>query len=163
MAAPLETCLALLEDVTPLRGDCGRLCGAACCRSLEGEETGMLLFPGEAPRYAGRPGWRVIPCAAGELLICPGRCSRDERPLACRLFPVLPVPRGDAVRVRFDLRAAAVCPLTREGLRALDPAFVEAVRACGRVLLGDPELSAALERLLLAQEDLAALRREMGG
>ena len=37
----------ILEEVTPLKADCGRVCGAACCASLEGEETGMLLFPGE--------------------------------------------------------------------------------------------------------------------
>ena len=31
-----------LNHVTPLKRDCGRICGARCCRSCEGEETGML-------------------------------------------------------------------------------------------------------------------------
>ena len=43
----LRTAREKLKDVTPLKRDCGRVCGAACCRSPEGEETGMLLFPGE--------------------------------------------------------------------------------------------------------------------
>lgn len=35
----------LLGDLTPLKTDCGRLCGGAW---LPGDEqTGMLLFPGE--------------------------------------------------------------------------------------------------------------------
>ena len=63
---------AKLNTVTPLKRDCGRICGARCCRSLEGEETGMLLFPGEAETYRGKPGWKVIPATAGELVICPG-------------------------------------------------------------------------------------------
>ena len=48
-----------LKNVTPLKKDCGRVCGARCCRPLEGEETGMLLFPGEAEAYADREGWTV--------------------------------------------------------------------------------------------------------
>ena len=40
-----------LEEVTPLKSDCGRVCGAACCRPVQGEETGMLLFPGEEAFY----------------------------------------------------------------------------------------------------------------
>ena len=45
-----------LKELTPLKADCGRVCGARCCAPLEGEETGMLLFPGEAEAYAGRSG-----------------------------------------------------------------------------------------------------------
>ena len=37
------------DDTTPLYGDCGKLCGKACCESDETDEdeTGMYLFPGE--------------------------------------------------------------------------------------------------------------------
>ncbi len=38
----------LLEEITPLQTDCGLVCGGACCQTHPGEETGMLLFPGEA-------------------------------------------------------------------------------------------------------------------
>ncbi len=49
----LEKAREILAEVTPLKTDCGKVCGARCCRSLEGEETGMLLFPGEEAYYAG--------------------------------------------------------------------------------------------------------------
>ena len=37
----------MLMDVTPLRRDCGGVCGAACCACDEDGQGGMLLFPGE--------------------------------------------------------------------------------------------------------------------
>ena len=43
----------LLEEITPLQTDCGLVCGGACCQTHPGEETGMLLFPGEAEMYRG--------------------------------------------------------------------------------------------------------------
>ena len=118
-----------LKSVTPLKRDCGRVCGAACCRSPENEETGMLLFPGEEEAYRGKEGWTIRETAMGPMAVCPGHCDRDERPLACRLFPLLPVIREDGeVRAVTDLRARTVCPLARQGRSALDPAFTEAVR-----------------------------------
>ena len=47
---PWREARALLENLTPLRTDCGKVCGSACCKSLDAEETGMLLFPGEEDR-----------------------------------------------------------------------------------------------------------------
>ena len=49
-----------LNSVTPLKRDCGRVCGSRCCDSLEGEETGMLLFPGEDTLYRGREEWKIL-------------------------------------------------------------------------------------------------------
>ena len=150
----------LLAELTPLKTDCGKICGARCCRSLEGEETGMLLFPGEEAEYRGKPGWKLLETAAGTLAVCPGACGRDERPLACRLFPLLPVIRGDGVKAAVDQRAKTVCPLTRYGLRGMDPAFTEAVREAGRILAEDPEQKEFLETLTLEHDELRALRRE---
>lgn len=153
----------MLETVTPLKTDCGRVCGARCCRSLEGEETGMLLFPGEEACYAGKPGWKLRKTPSGTLLVCPGDCARDERPLACRIFPLLPVVREEGVRVALDLRAAAVCPLRRRGLAALDPAFRMAVREAGGALMGEARQAAFLRRLTEEQDELRRLRRQFGG
>ena len=47
----------LLEEITPLQTDCGLVCGGACCQTHPGEETGMLLFPGEAEMYRGEEGY----------------------------------------------------------------------------------------------------------
>lgn len=158
----LIACRALLAQVTPLAEDCGRLCGGACCHSMPGEETGMLLFPGEEEGYRGRPGFTLRPAEAGMLLVCSGNCDRSERPLGCRLFPLLPLLREDGVKVAMDARAATVCPLYRMGRRGLRHEFVEAVRACGQLLAEDPEQRAFLARLTGMHDDLRALRATFG-
>ena len=160
----LRTAREKLKSVTPLKRDCGRVCGAACCRSPEGEETGMLLFPGEKEAYTGKEGWTVRETAMGPMAVCSGHCDRDERPLACRLFPLLPVIREDGeVRAVTDLRAKAVCPLARQGKSALDPAFTEAVREAGSLLAADEEQAAFLKKLTKEQEELKRLRKALGG
>ena len=151
---------ALLDTLTPLRTDCGLTCGGACCRSLEGENTGMLLFPGEEAWYEGRQGYRMAATDHGVLLICSGRCERSDRPLSCRLMPLLPLLRPDGVKVATDLRAKAVCPLARQGKDALDPAFVAAVREVGRILAADDVQRAFLARLTAQQDELKALRNQ---
>ena len=153
----------LLTEKTPLKTDCGRVCGARCCRSLEGEETGMLLFPGEEEAYLGKPGWTVRETAGGLLAVCPGRCERRERPLACRIFPALPVIRDGTVKVAADQRATAVCPLLRQGLKGMDPSFTDAVREAGKMLAADPRQRAFLERMTEEQDELKALRKRLGG
>ena len=160
MNAAVSAAREKLNQATPLKTDCGRVCGARCCRPLEGEETGMLLFPGEAEAYAGKPGWKVRKTAQGDLVICPGICSREERPLSCRLFPLLPVIAEDGgIRVVTDLRAKAVCPLARQGKSAMDPAFIDAVRKAGELLAQSDEQAMFLDLLAEEQEQLKELRK----
>ena len=159
MDAAVSAAREKLNRTTPLKRDCGRICGARCCRSLEGEETGMLLFPGEAEAYAGKAGWEVRKTARGDLLICSGTCDREERPLSCRMFPLLPLI-GDSgeIRVVTDLRARAACPLARQGKTAMDPAFIDAVREAGEILAGSDEQAMFLELLAEEQSELKELR-----
>ena len=164
MDAAVAAAREKLKNITPLKRDCGRVCGAACCRPLEGEETGMLLFPGEEACYAGQPGWALRDTAMGRMAVCSGRCDRAERPLACRMFPLLPVPDRDGkVRALVDLRARAVCPLARQGIEAMDPAFIGAVKEAGECLMADAEQAAFLEALAGEQEELRQLRIRLGG
>lgn len=151
---------ALLENVTPLRTDCGMTCGGACCRSLPGETTGMLLFPGEEQYYAGLSVYTLTPTDHGTLLTCEGRCDRGDRPLSCRLFPLLPLLREDGVKVATDLRARTVCPLARQGKDALQPEFVAAVREVGRLLAEDEAQRDFLQLLTRTQDELKALRKQ---
>lgn len=163
MTGAVEKARKILAAVTPLKRDCGRVCGSRCCRSLEGEETGMLLFPGEEDLYEDLEGWRMVPAGQEMLLICPGFCERDQRPLACRMFPLLPMPEEGEVRVRTDERARAVCPLAKQGKRGMDPAFCEAVRQAGELLAEEPAQRAFMERLRGEQQDLIRLRKALLG
>ena len=97
------------------------------------------------------------------MVICPGSCAREERPLACRLFPLLPVIREGKIRAATDLRAKAVCPLARQGIRAVDPAFADAVRTAGRILAADEKQRRFLEILTAEQDELRQLRDRLGG
>ena len=153
-----------LNKVTPLKSDCGRVCGARCCMPLEGENTGMLLFPGEAEAYAGKTGWELRDTSRGLMVLCPGCCGREERPLACRLFPLLPLPgKNGEIRVVTDRRARAVCPLARQGRSAMDPAFIEAVREAGGILAAAEEQAAFLRLLAEEQEEMKQLQKLLEG
>lgn len=162
MNASLDRARELLRDVTPLSMDCGRVCGGACCESLPGERTGMLLFPGEEAYYESRAEYQVLETETGPLLICAGRCRREERPLSCRLFPLLPVLRAEGVRVAMDARARAACLLAAQGVRGLSEAFVEAVRQAGQALAEDEGQRAFLTRLTREQDELRALQKRFG-
>lgn len=152
----------ILAEITPLKRDCGRVCGRRCCSSPEGEDRGMLLFPGEEDLYENLEGWRILPAGLELLVICPGTCRREERPLSCRIFPLLPLPGETGIRVATDERARAVCPLARQGKRCMDPAFAEAVGRAGEILMREPAQRAFLERLAEEQEELQAFRRRLG-
>ena len=139
----LSRARAMLECLTPLKEDCGRLCGAACCRCDEDGQGGVYLFPGEEALYGDLPeGFSltrddaVLPGMT--LLTCQGRCERSLRPLSCRLFPLTPVlvtENGqEKLKVRMDPRAFAVCPLCEQGIRGMAPEFGQAALQAARIL-----------------------------
>ncbi len=142
----LNEARALLENITPLKSDCGRLCGSLCCKDGDGEEeAGMLLFPGEEKLYAHQGTWMELLDSAllfrGEpvrLLVCSLPCPRRLRPLSCRIFPLFPYLTEKGVEARLDVRARPLCPLCDYGEQGLDPAFVRAVRDAGEILAQDP-------------------------
>lgn len=156
----LEEARTLLADQTPLKADCGRICGAACCQSEGAGDNGMLLYPGEEAYYREAPWARLIPeeRTGGFRLVCRGWCPRENRPLACRIFPLITLPGG---RVRRDIRAWPVCPLMPAGLRGLDGDFVAAVRQAARRLSEAPAQAAFLETLEAITNEYRELSRLM--
>ena len=122
----------------------------------------MLLFPGEEAYYRGKAGFEVLEAAQGPLLVCSGSCEREERPLSCRLFPLLPVVRAEGVKVAMDARARAACPMAAQGVRGLFDGFVEAVREAGQALMEDEAQRDFLQRLTAEQDELRALQKRFG-
>ena len=140
----------LLETLTPLKTDCGTLCGAACCQDNGEAGSGVWLLPGEcaeAMRW-GEVKQTHMPVTGNAVrtLYCKGACERGVRPFMCRIFPLTPYlsSKTGTWEVRLDRRAAAVCPLFDCGKRGLDPEFVSAATRAVRLLAGD----AAYRRLL---------------
>ena len=147
----------LLEDVTPLRDDCGLLCGAACCKG-DGND-GMLLFPGEKEAFEGKEGYVVRYNAAYgcDEVICSGSCQRAERPLSCRIYPYFFYNNGEGrVTVAPDLRALGRCPLAEEGAGA-SPLFLRRMRMAALVLERDPAQTAFLRQIGAALTDFGPL------
>lgn len=111
----------------------------------------MHLFPGEEAYYRTLPeGFQLQKEAAffeeGLLLTCGGTCSRDTRPLACRVFPLMFVAGDGQGDVQMDPRAYALCPLAPSGVEGLAPGFVVAARKAARELMKDPALAAFVRR-----------------
>ena len=157
----------LLDRVSPVPFDCGRICGAVCCQSEEGDEMGLYLLPGEEKIHDRRDGWlRWEKQSTDELdlpaswngTVCfvrcqgPEHCRRALRPIQCRTFPLKPCLRregegGDDIVYRETGCELALirnndalpysCPLIRAEA-ALDPAFIRATYTVWKHLMRDP-------------------------
>lgn len=109
-----------LSKATPLLDDCGKLCNEKCCTGTEND--GMLLFPGEEHLYHDKDWCFIkdtnISLSDGyimKLLVCEGKCPRDERPLSCRIFPVIPyINEFGRVDFRLDPRSYGICPIAQK-------------------------------------------------
>ncbi len=139
----LKKAREMMVNVCPLERDCGKKCGAACCRPDEDGQGGMYLFPGER-ELAGGDWCSVVPSMMGdretEILVCGGTCERDRRPFGCMIFPLTPVVDEEGqVDVRFDYRARRMCPLLRYGMGGIKHEFVETVREALRLIASEEE------------------------
>lgn len=131
---------ALMRRVTPFGFDCGRLCGARCCKG--DENAGMALFNGERTMLEGVDGFEIKSSDSGDMLVCSGMCDRRTRPLACRFYPFYPLLSEDGGRIRFDVvydvRGLSSCPAVQLRLKP-DAAFVRSVRKAAMWLARDEE------------------------
>ncbi len=122
----------ILKDLTPLKGDCGQLCGCACCKG-DGN-TGMRLFPYEESTLDVRELENGI-----RLVVCNGTCDRNSRPLACKIFPFFPtIDEKGKVYVELDYRAKRLCPMIEHYDEIIfEKRFLKAVKKAGKILSKD--------------------------
>ena len=154
----MEQAYAIIGDSTPVRADCGKLCGKACCDG--DEDIGMLLFPGEAVMLSRIPYFEVSRIDYMDektwFLACNSPCDRDLRPLACRIFPLAPhVDEQGHVTALPDPRGKRMCPLA-DG-KYLDKSFRRRVEKAFQLLAGDPKMLAFMRLLSEELEDLRKL------
>lgn len=151
LTAHIRRAYRSIGDATPISADCGRLCGAACCKAPRGAESeyGMLLFPGEELLLKNDAHFTLSQLPAPEgfskkvwFATCDGRCDRKKRPLACRMFPCLPYipPQSRGNRYAYpavirDPRAAVVCPLVARDGNHVEEKFYAAVSKAAVSLL----------------------------
>lgn len=153
----------LLEKATPLgNADCGSICEAVCCGDSLGDS--MELFPYEKELFENLESYSVTD---GEtpLVKCSGSCSRCERPLACRIYPLFPLvveeDGKEKIRVIFDPRATSACPLVKARVR-LDRRFTRAVRRAGKYLLRDEQTAEYLRKTSEFLKELIELEIKLG-
>ena len=135
----------LLNGVTPLKADCGQLCGKSCCKG--DSRTGMLLFPNEETTL------NVIENNGRRLAVCGGKCERGERPLGCMMFPFFPVEDG-GIKIVSDYRGINICPMVahRDEIK-FSRRFMRRMRSAGKVLYSDPECAAFMREIAEEIED----------
>ena len=147
----------LFDKVTPIKADCGRLCGKRCCK---GDDGGMYLFPGEEKVFQMlEPDWAEIEksdfCYSFNgkakqtlILFCNGRCDRYQRPLACRIFPLTPYINKDGkAEIIVDPRAKALCPLSNTlDITDFDAKFVKNIKKAFTVLMKNKEIAEYLKQ-----------------
>lgn len=154
----LKEARGMLENVTPMKMNCGKLCDGACCKEDESGDNGMLLFPYEAELYK-KPiegfAYHLVDddtlFKGGKRFVCEGSCPREHRPLACRLFPLRIAIASDdngidaTAEAEIDPRAWICCPILEQGgLRAMSMDFKDAVKRAGEVLMENDYMLEAL-------------------
>ncbi len=150
------------DGVTPLAADCGKLCDKLCCRG--DDESGMYLFPGEARLFAENKNFSVLPTdftannKQVKLVVCHGPCRREDRPLACRIFPLFPsYTKKDGLNIIFDPRAS-LCPLTAPEARPyINQKFVHRMETVFSFLVKFPEIAAYLEAVTESFDEFTQL------
>lgn len=124
----------ILGDLTPLKADCGVLCGCACCKG--DQNTGMRLFPYEESDLEIKSD-----TDGGRIAVCDGTCDRNKRPLACRIFPFFPtIDENGKIFVEEDYRATLLCPMIEHRDEIIfDRRFLKALKKIGKILSKDKE------------------------
>lgn len=158
--ALLRRAYALLENSTPLKYDCGKLCNGACCKSdtINAEtDGGMMLLPYEDVLIGGCEGFEVKNSVDGKILICNGSCDRMFRPFMCRIFPFYARIDEETERIslRIDPRSVNVCPIStkKRGTRHSVYFHRNAVRAV-RLLMKDKDFKKELIKTSLFCDEL---------
>lgn len=158
-----EMAYEVLENLTPIPADCGSLCDKACCR-VEEDITGMYLFPEENIMYRDMPPYAKLYDTDFEydygryadLFTCDGHCERSRRPLACRIFPLLPYCGEDGMlEIIMDPRGKGICPLARTLTKEeLDPSFVDGVTRSMNIIMKNKQVQSFVRALSRQIDDM---------
>ena len=145
----------LTDMISPVEGDCGRMCACACCRAeaFEGSEGSCIyLLPGEEKVFDEPPkglklsredlGKHDLPASWGDTVTMaqcegPESCARDCRPIQCRTYPLAPHinKKGELELIYSDIRTPYTCPLIYEK-KELSEDFLKKTYEAWEILTG---------------------------
>ncbi len=140
----------ILNKETPLKHDCGKLCNSLCCRD-NGEGLGMWLLPDEKELLKKYNTYTFHEsCDGTETVVCNGKCNRNMRPFACRIYPYYPSLKMSEdgyidIQIKVDPRARLTCPIARYNSKyRANIFFLSNLKHSVRVLLKSPEITKEL-------------------
>lgn len=176
-----------LENITPLKGDCGLLCGSVCCKKRgpdNPDDFGMWLFPHEDILYKDNNNFKVVNAAGNNsypFLMCgysgeKGKennnfCKREERPLFCRFFPYFPAIEKSKksknfgkYKIKIIIHPAALnmCPAISNKLK-ITSEFSRAVKKAVYVMINNPDISREMLKYLTETGDYLKSMSEFAG
>ncbi|MDO4546332.1 MAG: hypothetical protein Q4C25_09255 [Bacillota bacterium] len=158
----------LLDKVSPISGDCGKLCNSICCTCSDDtmpdaeehpsdfnvDSLGLYLLPGEEKVFSGKEDWLDWGWIMAEeyefpeswhgkvyFLRCKTApvCHRKNRPLQCRVFPLAPHLDEDGnLYMIYHSGALPYSCPLIEERMPLDPSFIKATYTAWAHLLRDP-------------------------
>ncbi len=150
-----------LENVTPLKTDCGEICKGECCKG--DNDTGMILFPGEERFFEDKAGFVIKKSSDGKnILICSGSCDRESRPVSCRIFPLFPMLVDGRIYVFDDPRAKGICPLLYDQIK-LNRIFEKRVAKAGKILASNEETRGFLEKMTDELSEIISMTQDILG
>lgn len=156
----IRTLYKSLDYVTPLRRDCGKMCSSKCCKGTS--HDGMLLFPGEEAVFQNNNDFNIYydERYGCNCVSCNGSCSREMRPISCRIFPYFIYLKDDDKNtkpvVASDVRAIDFCPLlTKEN--KISKEFLRTLRIVASKMCRDEEIRKFLVRMTELLTDFKGL------
>ncbi len=174
----------LLDRVSPIPGDCGKLCQASCCQAdpsyqdgienadyKEEGELGMYLLPGEEAMLEGEESWISLkkeskeeydfpPSWPEEIVFAgckgPEACKREKRPIQCRTFPLYPhlEKDGSLCLIYCDFELPYLCPLIEADI-SLNEDFIQATYQAWKKLLEEQAVYDLIKMDSEAREEAA--------
>jgi hypothetical protein len=157
MKKSIEKIYAMLDEVSPVDFDCGKLCGQVCCLYDEDDcpnkDLVLYLFPGEELMYEDNDSFDLFYLPSKEvnyphtwdddvfLVECktPPNCDRKIRPIQCRTFPLIPhITKDNKFHLIFDENEFPYeCPIIRDNIKLNDD-FIQVTYKVWNILIKDP-------------------------
>lgn len=150
---------AMLDEVSPIDMDCGKLCGALCCTCDNDNDSsdynmGIYLLPGEDKLFTKNEDWLRWSTELAEdyeypdswhglvyFVRCktPPVCDRKMRPIQCRTYPLTPHINSDGIlemiTCSYDLPYE--CPIIENNI-SLNESFINTTYEAWKKLITDP-------------------------
>lgn len=157
MKKTIEKIYKMLDEVTPVDFDCGKLCGEVCCvydaDDYHNEDLALYLLPGEELMYEDSDSFELYYIDSSEinyphswkddiyLVKCknPPKCDRSIRPIQCRTFPLIPhISKDNRFHLIFDESEFPYkCPIIHDNIKLNDD-FIKVTYKVWAILIRDP-------------------------